>query len=138
MGKQGGTAVAEMKRSGSAGVKTLAVSGSVVPLVEGHADTRKRWTANLMTFSDTARIKQDCPPYCELVFKGGQQLEFRLRQYIRERGFGPWLSVATTDSGSYKMPDVIKFMKTHIPDNLSPQSRQWRIIINNIINNIGV
>ena len=33
--------------TGSANVKTLAVSGSVVPLVEGHADTRKRWTANL-------------------------------------------------------------------------------------------
>ena len=53
-----------MKRSGSADVKTLAVAGSVVPLVEGHADTRKRWTANLATFADTARIKQDGPPHC--------------------------------------------------------------------------
>jgi hypothetical protein len=115
--------------TGSAEVKTLAVSGSVVPLVEGHADTRKRWTGNLTTFSDKARIKRDGPPYCEFVFKGGQKLELRLRQYIRERGFGPWLSVATTDSGSYKMPDVIKFLKTHLPDDFSPQSRQWRIII---------
>ena len=115
--------------TGSADVKTLAVSGSVVPLVEGHADTRKRWTANLTTFSDTARIKQDGPPYCEFVFKGGEKLELRLREYIRERGYGPWISVATTDSGSYKMPDVIRFLKTHLPDNFSPQSRQWRIII---------
>jgi hypothetical protein len=123
------TAVAEIKRSGSADVKTLAVAGSVVPLVEGHADTRKRWTANLATFSDTERIKQDGPPYCEFVFKGGQKLELRLREYIRERGLGPWLSVATTDSGSYKMPDVIRFLTTHLPDNFSPQSRQWRISI---------
>jgi hypothetical protein len=116
--------------TGSADLKTLAVSGSVViPLVEGHADTRKRWTTNLVTFSDTARIQQDGPPYCEFVFKGGEKLELRLRQFFRERGVGPWLSVATTDSGSYKMPDVIKFLKTHLPDILSPQSRQWRIII---------
>jgi hypothetical protein len=115
--------------TGSADVKTLAVSGSVVPLVEGHADTRRRWSANLVTLSDTEQIKQNGPPYCEFVFKGGQKLELRLREYIRERGFGPWLSVATTDSGSYKMPDVIRFLKTHLPDNFSPQSRQWRIII---------
>lgn len=95
----------------SVDVKTLAVSGSVViPLVEGHADT--------------ARIQQDGPPYCEFVFKGGEKLELRLRQFFRERGVGSWLSVATTDSGSYKMPDVIKFVKTHLPDILSPQSRQ--------------
>jgi len=40
---------------GSADVNTLAVSGTVVHLVEGHADTRKRWTANLVTFSDKER-----------------------------------------------------------------------------------
>ncbi len=38
--------------SGSANVGTLAVAGSIVPLVEGHADTRERWTANLVTFSN--------------------------------------------------------------------------------------
>ena len=85
-----------------------------MPLIDGHADTRKKWTANLTTFSDTARIKQSGPPYCEFVFKGGQKLELRLRHYIRERGFGPWLSVATTDSASDKL--------------LAPQLRKWRII----------
>jgi len=34
--------------------------------------------------------------------------------YISERGFGPWLSVATTDSASDKL--------------LAPQLRKWRII----------
>ena len=109
-------------------MKTLAVSGTVVPLVEGHADTRKRWTANLVTFSDKERIKQG-PPYCEFVFKGGDKLQERLRKYLSDHGYGPWISVATTDSASYKTPDVIEFLKTHLPDDFSPQLRQWRIII---------
>jgi hypothetical protein len=81
------------------------------------ADTRKKWTANLTTFSDAARMKQDGPPHGEFVFKGGQKLELRWR--------GPWLSVAAADSGSCKMLGV----KAHLPNILSPQSRQWRMII---------
>ncbi len=53
--------------SGSANTPTLAVAGSLVPLIEGHADTRERWTANLTTFSNKARIQAEGPPYCELL-----------------------------------------------------------------------
>ena len=36
---------------GSQNARTLAICGPIeVPLVEGHADTRVRWTANLTTF----------------------------------------------------------------------------------------
>lgn len=115
--------------TGSANQKTLAVSGVTVPLVEGHADTRKRWTANLVTYSDKERITRERQPYCEFVFKGGEKLQSRLRQHIRDQGYGPWLSVATTDSASYKTPDVIEFLKTHLPKDFTPQLREWRIII---------
>ena len=38
------------------------------------------------------------PPYAEFVFKAeGVVLQLRLREYIRSRGYGSWVSVATTD-----------------------------------------
>ena len=89
--------------SGSANTLTLAVAGSLVPLVGGHADTRERWTANLTTSSDKAGVQAEGPPYCELLFKAEVEvLELRLREYVRSRGFGPWLTVATAPNGSYR------------------------------------
>ena len=38
--------------TGSKNVSTVAVAGMVCPLVEGHADTRERWTGNFTTFSE--------------------------------------------------------------------------------------
>ena len=105
--------------SGSQHVHTFAVAGPLVPLVEGHADTRERWTANFTTFSDTARLLADGPPYCEFVFKAdGEFLQFRLREHIRSRGFGPWVSVATSEKASYRVADVLNFL-----------GRPWRIIM---------
>ena len=114
--------------SGSQGTPTLAVAGGLVPLVEGHADTRARWTANFTTFSNKDRLEKEGPPYCEFVFKAeGEVLQLRLREYIRSRGFGPWLSVATSQKGSYRTPDVLNFLDTHLP-RMSDSSRRWRII----------
>ena len=50
---------------GSQGGKTLATKAcGTVPLIEGHADTRQRWTGNFTTFSDKARILNgDCLLY---------------------------------------------------------------------------
>jgi hypothetical protein len=113
--------------SGSANVPTLAVAGGIVPLVEGHAATRERWTANLTTFSNKERLLQDGPPYAEFVFKAaGGILELKLREHIRSCGYGPWVSVATSDKGSYKTPDVLNFLETHLPPMSG--SRRWRII----------
>ena len=114
--------------SGSANVGTLAVAGAIVPLVEGHSDTRERWTGNFTTFSNKARLMEQGPPYCEFVFKAdGKIMELRLREYIRSRGFGPWVSVATAPKGSYRLNDVLNFLETHLPS--MTESRQWRIIM---------
>ena len=114
--------------SGSQNVSTLAVAGGNVPLIEGHADTRERWTGNFTTFSNKARLMAEGPPYCEFVFKAnGERLQLRLREYIRSRGFGPWVSVATSEKGSYRTHDVLSFLDRHLPT--MSQLRQWRIIM---------
>ena len=67
--------------SGSQNVSTLAVAGSLVPLIEGHADTRERYPGNFTTFSDHARLQAEGPPYCEFLFKAeGERVELRLRE----------------------------------------------------------
>ena len=79
--------------SGSQNMTTLAIIGNtaIVPLVEGHSDTRERWAANLTTFSNEERLKKEGPPYCEIMFKATAdgKLEQRLRGCIRSRGYGP-------------------------------------------------
>jgi hypothetical protein len=118
--------------SGSQDMRTLAVAGLKVPLVEGHADTRVRWTANLTTFSNAERIKRGEMPYCEFMFKHDikkdqSQLELRLREFVRGRNFGPWVTVATSNSGSYTEADILHFLDKHLP-HFTPQSREWRIM----------
>ena len=114
--------------SGSQSLHTLAVAGATVPLLEGHADTRERWTGNFTTFSDKARLMSEGPPYCEFMFKAsGDALQLRLREHIRTRGFGPWVTVSTSEKGSYQTEDVLAFLDRHLP--LQPQSRPWRIIM---------
>ena len=114
---------------GSEGKGTLAVAGlDKVPLVEGHSDTRERWTANLTTFSNKERILQGEIPYSEMCFKSeGQKMELRLKEYIRSRGWGPWLTVATSPKGSYREADVITFLERHLP--AMHEGRRWRIIL---------
>ena len=91
--------------SGSQNVTTLAVAGATVPLVECHAMTRERWTANLTTFSNEERLKEEGPPYCEIMFKATAEgpLEQRLWEHVRSRGYGPWVSVTTSEKGSYRL-----------------------------------
>lgn len=63
--------------SGTACTKTLAVKGSTVPLVEGHDDSKARWTANLCVSSDTQALLQNGPPPAEFMFRGGGQHQGR-------------------------------------------------------------
>ena len=42
--------------------------------------SRKRWTANLVTYSNKERITEEGPPFCEFVFKGGPKIQERLRK----------------------------------------------------------
>ena len=101
---------------GSQNAKTLAVKGWLVPLVEGHADTRARWTANLTTFSNHERILKGEFPYAECMFKAdGEQVVNRLWEHVRSSGHASWLSVATSEKGSYREADVLDFLERHLP-----------------------
>ncbi len=93
-----------MNEVGSQGGRTLVIKGAATcPLIEGHADTRHRWSLNATTFSNKQRILDGERPYAELCFKAeGGVLELRLRNYIRSCGYGPWLTVATSPKGSYR------------------------------------
>ena len=104
--------------TGSQNVRSLAVAGERVPAVEGHSDARARWTANLATFSDTARIKEEGPPYVELMFKYEPEgpVQRRLDEHIRSRGYGGRVSAACSNSGSYKTADVLQYLRRHLPD----------------------
>ena len=119
--------------SGSQNMTTLAVAGkgAIVPLVEGHSATRERWTANLTTFSNEERLKKEGPPYCEIMFKATAEgpLEQRLWEHVRSRGYGPWVSVTTSEKGSYRQADVLAFLERHLPKVDEQQPRRWRIIM---------
>ena len=94
--------------SGSQNMTTLAVAGrsATVPLVEGHSAIRERWTANLTTFSNEDRLKKEGPPYFEIMFKATAEgpLEKRLREHVRSRGYGPWVSVTTSEKALTDKP----------------------------------
>ena len=75
---------------GSQNAPTLAVQGCLVPLIEGHADTRARWTANLTTFSNPERIMKGELPYAECMFRAdGDLLLKKLWEHVRSCGHGP-------------------------------------------------
>ena len=122
---------------GSQNARTLAVHGSIeVPLVEGHADTRLRWTANLTTFSNKERIERGDFPYAQFMFRAeGERLQERLREHVRSRGYPAWASASTSEKGSYREEDVLDFLDRHLPAMpqlrkelaAMPQSRGWRI-----------
>ena len=119
--------------SGPQSMTTLAAAGNgaIVPLVEGHAATRERWTANLTTFSNEERLKAEGPPYCEIMFKATSEgpLEQCLWEDVRSRGYGPWVSVTTSEKGSYRQADVLAFLDRHLPKVDEQRSRRWRIIM---------
>ena len=115
--------------SGCQNVGTLSFKGApTVPLVEGHADTRKRWSGNFVTWSNKDRIVKEGPPYAEYCFKAdGEQLVLQLREHIRSRGYGSWLTVATSPKGSYREADILNFLDIHLPK--MEEGRRWRIIM---------
>jgi hypothetical protein len=114
---------------GSQNVPTLSVEGcNEVPLIENHTATRERWSGNFTTFSNKQRILNHGPPYMELMFKAdGHIVERRLREHVRSRGYGPWLTVATSPKGSYREADVLNFLEHHLP--VFEGDRRWRIIL---------
>ena len=115
--------------TGSKGGKTLAVRGAIVPLIEGHDATRKRWTANLTTFSNKDRLRDE-RPYAEFMFRHDDKTGaflLRMREHIRSRGYGKWVTVAVSSSGSYKEADIVDFLDRHLP-SFDQKLRRWRIM----------
>ena len=118
-----------MNEAGSKGVRSLAMRGqSDVVLKEGHAATRERWTANTMTTSDPNACGGAVPPL-ELMFRvqsSGKHVNPRMRGFIPR--WSRWMTVVTSDSGSYKEDDVLSYIDRVMvprPNNLSP----WRLLI---------
>jgi hypothetical protein len=116
-----------MNEVGSKGGTTLSIRGcGVVPVKEGHAATRERWTANTMVTSCPKRAKQ-IPPL-ELMFRasgGGERMLPKLQKLIPT--WAPWLTVVTGPKGSYREIDVLTYMEKV----LEPMSegRDWRILL---------
>ena len=113
---------------GSQGAGTLAIRGApIVPLLEGHAATRERWSANTMVTSSLERA-QEIPPL-ECMFKAdGENLERKLQADIRNiHGDGvPWLSVVTGPKASYREVHILNYLDRHL-EPWGP-GRQWRIL----------
>ena len=66
-------------------------------------------------------------PYAEFMFRAdGEVLLGKLWDHVRSRGCGPWVSVATSEKGSYREADVLGFLDRHLPQ-LRPE-RRWRLI----------
>ena len=108
----------------------LSIAGvSEVPLLEGRHDVLERWTGNFTTWSNPERVLSEGPPYCELMFKAAPDgpLQLRLREYCRSRGYGPWLTVACQEKGSYRESDVLNFLEKHLPPMTG--TRRWRIMM---------
>ena len=119
--------------TGSQNTRTLTVAGRSVPLHEAHADTRLRWSANFMTWSDPERVEREGPPPVECMFRamgGGAHQRPKYEQHILGRGHGSWMSASASRSGSYKVGDVLDFLKRHLPERgTGPQQRAWRILL---------
>ena len=100
-----------------------------MPLIGGHDRARSRWTANLTTSSNKDRLRGE-RPCAEFVFRHEDmtvQFELGMREYIRADGFGNWVSVAVSPSGSYREADIIEFLDRHLPE-FDPQLWRWRIL----------
>lgn len=106
---------------------TLAAKGAdKVPLKEGHAAARSRWSACTWTVSSAERAHKI--PGLELMFKAvGHQLESKLQLYVKEHIGVPWLSVVTGPKGSYREEHVLAFLERHL-EELTP-GRAWRLCV---------
>jgi hypothetical protein len=114
--------------TGSQDKATLGVRGDKVPIIEGNADVRTRWTANLTTCSRAAVATGTMTP-AECMFKAEKDgsVDARLQAFLRSRGFPSWFTVTVGPKGSYREQDVIEFLRRH----LEPwaEGREWRILL---------
>ena len=56
--------------------------------------------------------------YVEFMFRHDDKTGaflLRMREHIRSRGYGAWVTVATSPSRSYKEAKIIEFLDRHLP-----------------------
>ena len=115
--------------TGSQNKPTLAVKGSVVPVVEGNSDVKSRWTGNFTTQSRFTGGKGDPMPAVECMFKAERdgRVAARLQEFHRSHGFPQWFTVTVGPKGSYRELDVISWLEKH----LEPwkEGRDWRVYL---------
>ena len=100
--------------SGSQNKTTLSVRGANVPIVEGTADIRERWTLNATTCSNLSAVAEIGMPWAECMFKGtpGKLLHENLNAFRVHAGFPDWFAVTIGEKGSYREHDIIVFVNT--------------------------
>ena len=99
-----------------------------MPLIEGHSDTRERFSWNPFTYSDVRSFRGGGkPPSCEILFKGGEKLQEDLRRFVKMKGWHHWMTIQTSESGSYNEINIIDFLESHLEKG--PADRPWRILL---------
>ena len=102
-----------MDESGSKACGTLSWKGEEdVSIKENCAATKSRWTGNTLVISDVALAR--AIPFAELMFNGGTGVLKNLKTLEDEmhatNDFN-WLSLTTSDSGSYRTEHVIEYLE---------------------------
>jgi len=99
-----------------------------VCLRENEYDSKHRWTGMTQCVSE---LEGDEVPGTELLFCGGEVIKKQLGETLADlRACGAcvdWISVATSDSGSYRTEHFLDFLDKHLLP-WSP-SRKWRILM---------
>jgi hypothetical protein len=115
-----------MNEVGSKATGSLSITGGgSVALVEGHAATRERWSANTMVASRSA-VAGRFPPL-QLMFKAksGARVLPKLQEAVP--CWAKWLSVEVSQSGSYCESDILNYLEL-VLEPMSPD-RDWRILL---------
>jgi hypothetical protein len=100
-----------MNEVGSKATGSLSITGGgSVALVEGHAATRERWSANTMVASRSA-VAGRFPPL-QLMFKAksGARVLPKLQEAVP--CWAKWLSVEVSQSGSYCETDILNCLES--------------------------
>ena len=121
--------------TGSQNKATLAVKGSVVPVVEGNSDCKSRWTANLTTqskfpgYAPGDQLSRFPFPSAECMFKAESNgtVDKRLQAFRTNHNFPPWFTVTVGPKGSYREADIMEWLRRHL-EEWKP-GRDWRIYL---------
>ena len=116
-----------MNEAGCKESKTLSFKNVETVCRENHTDTRSRWTGNTLCVNDIELARKI--PFAQLMFNGGSGILKDLKELeteLRATGY-PWLSLTTSDSGSYRIEHVVEYLE-ELLDEMTP-GRRIRILM---------